>query len=60
MGGVELAKIVRQRWPGTKVALTSGYVFEPPTDTSSNYDAFLPKPISSGVLIHTFRNLLDA
>jgi len=60
MGGVELAEIIRQRWPGTKIALTSGYVFDPPTDTISNYDAFLPKPISSGALIHNLRNLLDA
>ena len=60
MGGIELAGIVRQRWPGTKFALTSGYVFEPPTDTISNDTAFLPKPISRGALIHNLRKLLNA
>ena len=60
LGGVELAGLVRQRWPGTKVVLTSGYVFESPTDTIFNNTPFLPKPISRSDLIHTFRKILDA
>ena len=60
LGGVEMAAIVRQRWPGIKIILTSGYAFEPPNETIAEYAVFLPKPIPRGALIHNIRKLLDA
>lgn len=60
LGGVELSEIVRRRWPAIKLVLTSGYAFDPPKNIISHSIPFLPKPISTGALTHTFLNLLNA
>jgi two-component system, cell cycle sensor histidine kinase and response regulator CckA len=60
LGGIEMATIMRKRWPGTKLILTSGYSSEPPSEAVAEHAVFLPKPIPPGVLIQNIRNLLDA
>ena len=60
MGGIELAELVRCQYPGTKVVLTSGYVFNPPdSETNLTQSFFLPKPVSGTVLAKTLRELLN-
>ena len=60
MGGTELAEIVHRQWPGTKILLTSGYLFEPPAanHTILTSPAFLPKPLSFRLLVPKIRELL--
>jgi len=62
MGGIELVELIRYRWPGAKILLTSGYTFELPEiiDPKITSTVFLPKPLSRGVLAAKLRELLDA
>ena len=61
MGGIELTEVIRRQWPEVRILLTSGYSSEPPPTTAStfNHTAFLPKPLSRGVLAGKLRELLD-
>jgi len=62
MGGTELTKVIHHRWPGVKILLTSGYASAPfeKSPPILNHTAFLPKPLSRGVLAGKIRELLNA
>ena len=53
--GLELARIVRLRWPATKVVLMSGCVQNPGAADLPDFP-FLPKPFTA----HEFRRLIDS
>jgi len=61
MGGSELAEAIRRHWPGLRILLTSGYASASPLTITQklNNTAFLPKPLSRGVLAGKLRELLD-
>ena len=59
MGGIQLAEIVRRRWPEKKMILISGHAFEPPTAPCIDNVLFLPQPITSGTLNNNLRKLLN-
>jgi YesN/AraC family two-component response regulator len=54
LGGVELARIVKARWPSTRVVLTSGYSHVLATDAHHGFP-LLHKPYSVEELSHTLR-----
>jgi len=54
IGGVELARIVKARWPSTRVVLTSGYSHVLATDAHHGFP-LLHKPYSVEELSHTLR-----
>ena len=58
--GAELAAVVRQRWPGTRVLLTSGYA-QAAEETGSSLDdhRLLVKPYRHGELVSAVREILD-
>ncbi|OIP38371.1 MAG: hypothetical protein AUK47_12040 [Deltaproteobacteria bacterium CG2_30_63_29] len=56
--GDHLAQRLKAEVPALKVLLLSGYA--PRADLIRCEDAFLPKPVSPGVLARTVRELLDA
>ena len=54
IGGVELARIVNERWPGVRVVLTSGYSHVLATDAHHGFP-LLHKPYSVEELSHILR-----
>lgn len=54
IGGVELARIIRKRWPATRVVLTSGYSHVLATDAHHGFP-LLHKPYSVEELSHILR-----
>jgi DNA-binding NtrC family response regulator len=58
MDGLELVKLVHQRWPDVRLIVTSGHHCV--QDASLPDDGrFLPKPWSEEVLVDNIRDLLD-
>lgn len=55
--GLELAKLVRDRWPPIRIILTSGnWSF---TESELNFaERFIPKPHAPGVLVQSIRSCL--
>jgi CheY-like chemotaxis protein len=62
MGGIELAKLIAQRWPGLKLAYMSGYAEGDKLQSGvPDFErSFLPKPFSAESLMLKVRELLDA
>jgi two-component system cell cycle sensor histidine kinase/response regulator CckA len=62
VGGAELAERIRERRPGVKVLLVSGYArgAEPSEEVTGRGYAFLAKPFTPAALARTIRELLDA
>jgi two-component system, response regulator PdtaR len=56
MNGLDLAKTVRERWPGDGVVVTSGRARPDPGDLSEKV-AFLPKPYRPDSVIDVVRRL---
>jgi DNA-binding response OmpR family regulator len=60
LDGAELAARVRERYPGTKILFSSGYIDESITLRGvSTSGAFLQKPYSPAVLVARVREMLD-
>ena len=57
MNGLDLAKTVRERWPGVGVVVTSGRARPDPGDLSEKV-AFLPKPYRPDTVIDVVRRLI--
>jgi two-component system, response regulator PdtaR len=57
MNGLDLAKVVRERWPGVGVVVTSGWA-RPGADDLSEKVAFLPKPYRPDTVIDVVRQLI--
>ncbi|UAK25250.1 response regulator [Sphingomonas nostoxanthinifaciens] len=58
MNGLELAKLVHDRWPTIKILLTSGDTF-PPKDVIPDDGQFLPKPYKIETLAQKVDDLLS-
>jgi CheY-like chemotaxis protein len=56
MSGLELAKVVQERWPGTGILVTSGRERPGPEDLSETV-AFLAKPFLPETVISVIRQL---
>ena len=61
MTGVELARQLRNRYPGVKVLLTTGYARSAISDHGTTDDEveLLPKPFDAARLAHAVRSALD-
>jgi CheY-like chemotaxis protein len=57
MDGLELARLVRERWPAMKILITSGDTF-PPRSAIADDGRFLAKPYSTEVLRREVGKLL--
>ncbi|ODP37527.1 hypothetical protein BFL28_17510 [Sphingomonas turrisvirgatae] len=57
MDGLELARVVHERWPAMKILITSGDTF-PPRSAIADDGRFLPKPYSTEVLRREIDTLL--
>jgi CheY-like chemotaxis protein len=57
MDGLQLARVVHERWPATKILITSGDTFPPPSAIADN-GRFIPKPYNTEVLRHEVDTLL--
>lgn len=57
MNGLDLAKRVRERWPGVSVVVTSGRARPHPGDLSEKV-TFLPKPYRPDTMIDVVRRLI--
>ncbi|MGF9762882.1 hypothetical protein AAII07_47765 [Microvirga sp. 0TCS3.31] len=57
MNGLDLAKVVRERWPGVGVVVTSGWA-RPGADDLSEKVAFLPNPYRPDTVIDVVRQLI--
>jgi CheY-like chemotaxis protein len=57
MDGLDLAKLVRQRWPGLPVLLATGYSAAAPRAQSEGF-RLLPKPYEPGALIEAIAEVL--
>src|SRR5215207_8961709 len=57
MDGLQLAALIRTRWPDLKLIVASG---EPAGPAMLVADAFLPKPLDAANVIARIRNLLGA
>lgn len=57
MSGLVLAEIVHERWPGTRLLLTSGKHWISAQDMPDD-GKFLPKPYTSAAIISQIRGLL--
>jgi hypothetical protein len=55
--GVQLAALVRARWPELKIVMTSGHLPEPPSGLQ--VDLFLSKPYRISSAIEWVKRLLD-
>ena len=62
MGGIELANLIAQKWPGLKLAYMSGYAEGDKLQSGvPDFErSFLPKPFSAESLMLKVRELLDA
>jgi nitrogen-specific signal transduction histidine kinase/ActR/RegA family two-component response regulator len=62
MGGIELATLIAQKWPGLKLAYMSGYAEGDKLQSGvPDFErSFLPKPFSAESLMLKVRELLDA
>jgi CheY-like chemotaxis protein len=58
MDGLELARVVHERWPTVKILITSGDTF-PPRSAIADDGHFLAKPYSTEVLRREVEKLLD-
>ena len=58
MDGLELARVVHERWPAVKILITSGDTF-PPRSAIADDGRFLAKPYSTEVLRREIGTLLD-
>jgi DNA-binding NtrC family response regulator len=57
MNGLELAQVVRERWPGVGVVVTSGRARPGPDDLSEKV-TFLPKPYRPDTVINVVRQVI--
>lgn len=57
MDGLELARVVHERWPAMKILITSGDTF-PPRSSIADDGRFIPKPYSTEVLRREIDTLL--
>ena len=57
MDGLELARVVHERWPAMKILVTSGDTF-PPRGAIADHGRFLAKPYSTDVLRQEIDTLL--
>jgi CheY-like chemotaxis protein len=57
MNGLELAQVVRERWPGVGVVVTSGRA-QPGPDGLSEKVTFLPKPYRPDTVINVVRQVI--
>jgi CheY-like chemotaxis protein len=57
MDGLELARVVRERWPAMKILITSGDTF-PPRSAIADDGCFLAKPYTTKVLRREVDKLL--
>lgn len=62
MGGAELVRRLRERWPHIRVLYTSGYPGDSPqvAEVESTGELILPKPFTSSILLFEVRLLLDS
>jgi CheY-like chemotaxis protein len=56
MNGIGLARVVRERWPGTGLVVTSGRMRPGPDDLPSDV-AFLAKPYLLDTIINAIRQI---
>lgn len=56
MNGIELVQVIRERWPGIGVVITSGWERPGPDDLSDRV-AFLAKPYLPETIINVVRQL---
>ena len=58
MNGIALAKVVRERWPGVRIVLTSGRSNPGPDDHLPDDVAFLTKPFLPTTVVNLLRQII--